>query len=161
MIKPINIYPNDQLNKIAVRCEPVEDTLDLEQDSRIWGKELEEFVQDLKDTLNNTGGLGLAANQIWDKEENPPSVFVIKIGDIIQEIINPKIKLSGKPVVMEEGCLSRPGYFKKIKRKQNLEIWYQTLGSTEVFTTKFYHTVHGIIPVVIQHETDHLIGVVI
>ncbi len=161
MIKPINVYPNIQLDKIADKCEPVEDTLDLEQTSKIWPKELEEFVQDLKDTLANSSGLGLAANQIWDKEGNPPAVFVIKIGEMIQEIINPKIKLSGKPLDIEEGCLSRPGLFKKVRRKQNLEIWYQTLESTEVHHTKFYYLVHNIIPVVIQHETDHLVGVLI
>lgn len=162
MIRPINIYPNDQLAKIAEHCEPLEDNLDLEQDdTRIWPKELEDLIEDMKETLAHSGGIGLASNQIWDKDKNPPAVFVIKVGSEIQEVINPKIKLTGKPVDIEEGCLSRPGYFKKMRRKQNLEIWYQTLASKEVNVAKFYYVSHGIIPVVIQHEVDHLEGKVI
>ncbi len=162
MIRPVNIYPNPQLAKIADECKPIEDSLDLEVDtSQVWPADLIEFVNDLKDTLAHSKGIGLAANQIWDKEENPPRVFVMKIGDEIIEVINPELKLTGKPVDIEEGCLSRPGLFKRIRRKQTVNITYQTLYSTERYNATFYHVSHKIVPIVIQHEVDHLNGKVI
>jgi len=162
MIRSVNIYPNPQLLKIADECKPVEDSLDLEVDtSQIWPTDLIEFVNDLKDTLANSKGIGLAANQIWDKDTNPPRVFAMKIGDEIIEVINPELKLTGKPVDIEEGCLSRPGLFKKMRRKQTVNITYQTLKSRERFSATFYYSSHKIVPIVIQHEVDHLNGKVI
>ncbi len=161
MIKPINTFPNDQLLRLAEECKPMEDSLDLEETPDVWPAELVELVQDLKDTLSAGTGIGLAANQIWDKPEAVPMVFVLKIGDDIVEVINPTLKTTGKPVDVTEGCLSRPGFFREVRRKQNVEITYQTLGSTEKYTTKFYYNVHKIIPIVLQHEMDHLLGKVI
>lgn len=96
-------------------------------------------------------GLGLAANQLG----YPYRMFVIK-SDPIQGFFNPIIvDQSDEQIEMEEGCLSYPGLILKIKRPQVIKVRYA--DPTGVVQTKKYQDLTARI---IQHEIDHLNGVV-
>ena len=115
----------------------------------------EKLARDLKETMIAKGGIGLAANQVG----LPYRVFVAgdpKDPDNIHAFFNPKIvDESGDVVLMEEGCLSYPGLFVKIKRRETVRVRYADPRgevTTEVFD--------AIPSRVIQHEYDHLDGLV-
>lgn len=173
MVKEINIYDAEVLFKTAVPCVPKTTSLTgmLESKNNYWPDEVVDLVNDLKDTaLHNKNSVGLSSNQIWDKDSNPLAVFVIakiikneegKLIKIFQEYINPKIiSNTGMKIAIEEGCLSIPNYTKKIKRKANIEIEFQTLESEKIYREKFFGSV-DLTSIIIQHEYDHLHGILI
>ncbi len=107
-------------------------------------------------TMYSLDGLGLAAPQVgiakqlivvdiaWDKPEEPPLV-----------LINPEIKaITGDYVLGEEGCLSVPDVFLDVQRQDKVTVAYRDLdGRPQRLTTD------GLLARVIQHEIDHLNGV--
>lgn len=110
-----------------------------------------QLAVDLAETMINSKGIGLAANQIG----LPYRVFALN-GDPVNVIFNPRIvDSSPEQVYMAEGCLSYPGLFVKIKRPASVKIRYQ-LPNGETTTKEF----RGLTARCIQHEIDHLDGVV-
>ena len=165
MIKPLNTTPNQILVTKAVPCRPAPapDALTqavLLEPAPIWPKEIIQLVQDLKDTASSLGEncAGLASNQIWDKVTPPPAVFVVKTADGgWAEFINPSVSTSGKSYVHKEGCFSKPGLEKKVKREMNSTITFQTLDSAEVKKMKLFLK-DTFTAIAVQHEFDHLMG---
>jgi peptide deformylase len=109
---------------------------------------------ELRDTMIANRGLGLSANQIG----YPWSVFVMGVPDNPESIVgvfNPKIvDILGEDWVVEEGCLSDPGMFVKVKRPHSVKVRYSLMdGSTN--TIKF----EGMTARVFLHEFDHLHGI--
>jgi peptide deformylase len=117
-----------------------------------------ELIRDMFDTMRNASGIGLAANQVGaDKaiividvsvveghEEDKPIVF-----------INPLItERSEAKIPMEEGCLSIPDVRAEIERAKEVTIEYQ---DTEL-KKQVLHA-DGLFARVIQHEYDHLQGI--
>jgi peptide deformylase len=106
------------------------------------------------ETMYDSSGLGLAANQIGRTSD----FFVIDVG-IEQEkrdpvvIINPVITASEDEVMGEEGCLSIPDIFAEIKRAQHVEIKGYDLRGNEV-----RYEAEGFLARAFQHEMDHLKG---
>jgi peptide deformylase len=130
----------------------------------IWPKDIMQLVQDLKDTAESLGEgcAGLASNQIWDKDTPPPAVFVVRFntpdGGKWQEFINPEVRTSGKSVVHEESCFSKPGCKPKLKkRKMNVSVTFQTLTERKAQHIKLFYK-DTFAPIVFQHEYDHLCG---
>ena len=168
MIKEINTYPNAILFRKARPCKLIEieenqDTLGVPQALR-WEQEVIEATQDLLDTAESLGdtALGLSCSQIWDDTtKDPLAIFVIKIntgnGFSWKEFINPIIATSGKTVKVKESCLSVPNYEVKKKRELNVTIAYQTLIDTTPLAIKVYGK-FSLLPIVMQHEFDHLYG---
>jgi peptide deformylase len=109
-----------------------------------------ELYNDLSETMIDAEGMGLSANQIGIRTR----MFVMRAENIIG-VINPKIiDFSTETVVLEEGCLSRPNLFVKIKRPKLIKVRFtHPDGTTE--TKKF----DGITARVFQHELDHLNGI--
>ncbi len=146
-ILPIVTYNDPVLRK---KAEPVE-----ELDSR-----LSNFVEDLFETMYNSDGVGLAAPQVGSLKR----VFVIDGDAMLEEdeeafgptaFINPEIiEKKGDPVVMDEGCLSIPEVRDKVSRPEVIRIRFtdQDFKEREV-------EVGGWISRIIQHEYDHLDGV--
>ena len=171
MVREINTYGNPVLRQVCVPCELKERASflsDVTEDfSQVWPDEIVELVTDLKDTANanveNT--LGLAAPQIWWKDTPCPAVFVVRANSgtatspiwVYTELINPKIKTSGKTYRHMEACLSVPNYTKLVKREQNVTVSYQLLSGPTVYTSKLFGKT-DFNAIVIQHEYDHLIG---
>ncbi|MFH1283422.1 MAG: peptide deformylase [bacterium] len=118
-------------------------------------EQIQELVKDLFHTMYNAPGVGLAANQIGV----PLQVAVI---DVMPEgrskpmvFINPVIKEKYGNICEEEGCLSVPGIFAKVKRSAKVKIWALDENGRE-----FTITLDGISARAIEHEIDHLNGVV-
>lgn len=113
------------------------------------------LFEDLKETMIKFRGLGLAAPQVG----LPYRVFVMgdpDSPDTIIPVFNPIItsNMDSKLVELEEGCLTFPGLYIKIKRHENIRARYTNqFGNTD--TIKF----NGLTARVFQHEFDHLNGV--
>lgn len=108
-----------------------------------------ELYNDLGETMIENDGMGLSANQIGIRTQ----AFVIRAEEVIG-VFNPKIvHYSEEMVYLEEGCLSYPNLFVKIKRPRFIRVRFtHPDGVTE--TRKF----DGITARVFQHEYDHLNG---
>lgn len=134
------IYPDDNLAKV---CQPVE-TVDAE---------LNTFIDNMFDTMYEHEGIGLAAPQVNVLKR----VITIDIeGDKTNQIvlINPEILESSGETGIEEGCLSIPGCRALVPRKEKLTV--KALNREgQTFTLE----ADGLLAICIQHEIDHLNGV--
>ena len=109
--------------------------------------------QDLQDTLqaNSDRCVGMAANMIGVRKK----IIIVNVGIINVVMYNPVILKKDSPYETEEGCLSLPGIRKTI-RYENIEVEYQD-SSWKKHRQKF----SGWTAQIIQHEVDHLNGVII
>lgn len=113
-----------------------------------------EFAQlflDMEETMKDHDGIGLAAPQIGKSLR----FTIIKTEDGILPLVNPRIvRCSITKDVMEEGCLSIPGVYGDVERSKSIKVITQDMTGKEIrFTAK------GMFARVIQHEVDHLNGV--
>lgn len=109
-----------------------------------------QLAKDLTETMLHHNGIGLAANQVG----LPYRVFVIKSNPILA-CFNPKIvSITGEEVDLEEGCLTFPNYYVKIRRPKMIRVRYTYPNGNTV--TEIYD---GITARIFQHELDHLNGV--
>lgn len=113
--------------------------------------QLEELILDMVKTMRKNKGIGLAAPQVGKNVR----VLTAEVDDKLFVLINPEIKkLSGKEIIMEEGCLSFPGEFYPIKRKEKVKvIGFNEKGKKVKIKAK------EMLARVLQHEIDHLDGV--
>lgn len=111
-----------------------------------------EFAKDLVKFMYDNNGIGLAANQVGV----PYRVFAMRGSPENYVCYNPKIvQESEQDIVLEEGCLTYPGLFVKVKRPQFLRVRFNTPNGdtrTETFTNMTART--------FQHELDHLDGII-
>lgn len=112
----------------------------------------EYLMHSLSETMTVYGGLGLSANQVGLRDR----VCVINLGQQIWAMFNPEIiEKSLTPTQYSEGCLSYPGLYLNINRPDKIRVRFQAVGGQFVeqeFT--------GLTAVCVQHELDHLDGVV-
>ncbi|MCB0476218.1 MAG: peptide deformylase [Flavobacteriaceae bacterium] len=155
MILPIVAYGDPILRKVAA---------DIDKDY----PDLEQFIADMFETMDNARGVGLAAPQVnksirlfivdtspfadndeFSPEEQEP------LKDFKRIFINAKIvKEDGDEWAFNEGCLSIPNINEDVFRQPDIKMEYldeNFVKHTETFT--------GLIARVIQHEYDHIEGV--
>ena len=150
MILPIYIYGQPVLRKVAE---------DIDKDY----PDLKQLIQDMYDTLDKSEGIGLAAPQVGLNIR----LVVINL-DLISEdfpeykgyihtFINPYIEEYDETETdtMEEGCLSLPGVHESVKRPTRIRVTYLDENFRE-----HDEWVTGYLARVMQHEFDHLDGVV-
>lgn len=119
---------------------------------------LKEFILNMKKALVDNKGIGLAANQVG----KDLSIFVIdenlsKENNVTEVFINPEItEYSRSNDEFEEGCLSLPEYFIEIKRAKKIKI-----KALDENGKKIKLKAKGLLARVIQHEVDHLNGILI
>lgn len=114
-------------------------------------KEIKDLVKKMKIAMIKNNGVGLAANQIGKNL----SIFVAYDKNKFYTFINPKIvKFIGEVRIVEEGCLSIPKIWGQIKRYPGIIIEYQDL-----FEKRKKIKAKGLLAQIIQHEIDHLNGV--
>lgn len=130
--------------------------------SEIGTENFLELIEDMRETLHEAGGIGLAAPQI----NKPVKVAVIEIetsstryGEIptmpFTVYINPSIEtLKPETAGFWEGCLSVPGLMGYVERPQHIGITYLDLNGEEQ-----YLELEGFSATVFQHEFDHLNGI--
>ncbi len=131
---------------------------------RTKGKELsfplspaqKKLVKNMFDTVRGANGIGLAAPQVGESLQ----VIVVNLehlGVPAFAVINPKIiSASRKKTDMEEGCLSIPGVFGIVSRPEKIVFSGQDINGKTIKVE-----CDGLLSKVIQHETDHVNGVLI
>jgi len=116
----------------------------------LFDNTLEAVVQDLVETCQFHGGVGLAAPQIGCSLR----VFAVCEPRMpVKVFINPQIEYLGEEVDSEEGCLSISGVRAKRKRNSIVKVAFQTTSGDTV--ERVYE---GLTAIIIQHEYDHLKG---
>jgi peptide deformylase len=105
--------------------------------------------------MYEANGVGLAANQV----DLPFRLFVINLTSDKREgeelvFINPVISMPRGNEEKEEGCLSLPGLYAPVKRPETVHFSAYTLDGDELLGD-----IDGLLARVVQHETDHLDGV--
>ncbi len=120
---------------------------------------IKQLGQDMLDTMYKNDGIGLAACQVGMLKRM--IVYDIKyIEEDAQKeghiLINPKITSRSKTMIeVEEGCLSFPDVYKNVKRHEKVTVEYLDInGKKKKINAK------EIEAVVLQHEIDHLDGIV-
>ena len=129
------------------------DVFFLNQKSEPAAKADEAVIRDLLDTLkaHEAECVGMAANMIGVKKR----IIAVNMGFVNVAMINPVITKKTGPYETEEGCLSLVGV-RKTKRYQEIEVEYFDQG-----WVKRKQTYSGWIAQIIQHECDHLEGIII
>jgi peptide deformylase len=138
-IMPILRYPDPRLHKVAARVERV--------DERI-----RKLIKDMAETMYDAPGVGLAATQV----DVHKRIIVIDISEARNELhvlINPEILEASGEADCEEGCLSVPGVYEKVRRAQRVR-----LRSLNAEGEEYTLEADGLLAVCIQHEMDHLEG---
>lgn len=141
---PIYLYGNDVLKKKAKHVAEVTN-----HDIKL--------IQDMFDTMHESNGIGLAANQVGELKQ----ILVVDISDMDagkgtkpMAIINPTIIDEEGEWEMEEGCLSIPDVREKVRRAEKIRVKFNDLNMDEVELDA-----DGMLARVILHEIDHLNGV--
>ena len=135
----IKIYPDPVLREVP---QPV---------SEIKGS-VRQIIKRMSKTLYNSKGIGLAANQVGILER----IIIADIGEGLISMINPEILAGFGEDFLEEGCLSVPNKLVNIKRRESVFVRYINESESEK-----EREFKGLTARVIQHEIDHLNGVLI
>ena len=118
----------------------------------IFDEHIKQIVEDMFETMYKYNGVGLAAPQIGILKR----ILVIDTGEKDEklEMINPKITKLEKEVILSEGCLSFPNVFGNVRRYNYTEAEYMTKdGEKKIIKAE------GLLAQAIQHEIDHLNGI--
>lgn len=138
---PIVALPHPVLRKKTALVRPEEITTPVFQ----------ALLEDMTKTMFEADGVGLAANQVAVAKQ----VTVISTKDGPLALINPRVtRMAKKTERGEEGCLSVPGVWGIVERSVELDV--EALGRDG---TPLAFTAKGFFARVIQHETDHLNGI--
>ena len=118
-------------------------------------KQLRAIIEEMFELMYDAKGIGLAANQV----DLPLRLFVVNInpdGDRGEEqvFINPVISRPTGTEEKEEGCLSLPGVYAPVRRPEKIHFNAFDLSGNEISGP-----MEGMMARVVQHETDHLDGV--
>ncbi|MFC7003154.1 peptide deformylase [Pseudobowmanella zhangzhouensis] len=132
-------FPDERLRTVATAVEKVD-------------ADIQQLIDDMFETMRDEKGIGLAATQVnvhkrvvvmdVSEEQNNPLVF-----------INPEIISKGS-TISEEGCLSVPNNYAKVDRAEQV-----TVRALDRDGNEFTLDAEGLLAVCIQHELDHLRGV--
>jgi peptide deformylase len=116
-----------------------------------FDKELRRLVTDLVETMRDEGGAGLAAPQLGVGLR----VFAFDVDDVVGHIVNPVLSFpDDEEQDGPEGCLSIPGVYVDTKRRQNV-----VAQGVNEFGDPVQLIGTGLMARCVQHETDHLDGV--
>ncbi len=137
-------YPHPTLRKRSKEVERIDE-------------EIERLLHDMAETMYEANGVGLAACQIGV----PQRVIVLDVSPIDPQhgffaMINPEIVFQEGEVDHEEGCLSVPDFFEKVKRIERIRVKGMSPDGKEIEVTG-----EGILAFALQHEIDHLNGILI
>lgn len=135
-------YPDKRLHKVA---QPVTQ----------FDERLTKLVADMTETMYAANGIGLAATQV----DQHIALLVMDISDARNEprvFINPEITWrSTEKIVYDEGCLSVPGAYDGVERCAQVKV-----RALDINGQSFELQADGLLAVCIQHEMDHLKGIV-
>lgn len=108
------------------------------------------ILRDMADTMYQANGVGLAAPQVGIQRR----MVVVDVGEGLIELINPEITEKDGECGMEEGCLSVPGRVGFVIRPERI-----TVKAQDKTGVPFTLAADGLLARCIQHEVDHLDGI--
>jgi len=139
MILDILEYPHPRLRRVA---SPV----------AIVTADIRKLVRDMAETMYAAPGVGLAATQV-DVHKRIIVIDVSPAHDDLRVFINPELIAAEGEAECEEGCLSVPGYYDKVRRAARI-----TVRAQDARGEPFELSTDGTLAVCVQHEMDHLVG---
>ncbi len=157
MIREIVIFGDPVLRK---KCDLVKD----------FSEDISSLVDDMLETMVSAEGIGLAAPQIGipiqlavvDVSHDPECISYLRVDgkdvDLLDMMplvfVNPELEFDGEQDVMSEGCLSFPEIRGEVTRPYEVKAKVLLMNGNEVTIET-----DGLLSRAIQHETDHLNGV--
>jgi peptide deformylase len=132
-------YPDPRLRKVAAPVAAV--TPDIER-----------LIRDMAETMYAAPGIGLAATQV-DVHKRIIVIDTSEARDDLRVFVNPVIVAADGEAECEEGCLSVPGYYERVRRAAWVKVRAQDARGQP-----FELEADGMLAVCIQHETEHLEG---
>ena len=141
MVRTILHYPDKRLRERGKKVEAITD-------------EVRKLIDDMAETMYAAPGVGLAATQIGELIQ----LFIIDIADNeepsdLRVLINPEILEATGELTWQEGCLSFPGVTEEIDRAAKVRVRAQDRDGKW-----FELEAEGLLAIAIQHEFDHLQG---
>jgi peptide deformylase len=137
-------YPNPLLKKRSKEVDGIDDGV-------------KRLIRDMTETMYQANGIGLAACQVGILRR----AIVVDVSPIDPQhglfaLINPEIVSEEGEIEYEEGCLSVPDCLEKVKRREKIQVRGISPEGTEVEVSG-----EGILAISLQHEIDHLNGILI
>jgi peptide deformylase len=137
-------YPHPLLKKRSQEIEKIDENT-------------RQLIQDMIETMYDANGVGLAACQVGVSKR----IIVLDVSPMDPEqdllaLINPEILVEEEEIDHEEGCLSVPDCQEIIKRRQKVRVRGMSSEGKEIELEA-----QGILAIALQHEVDHLNGVLI
>jgi len=117
-----------------------------------FDESVQKLVSDMFETMKANHGIGLAAPQVGVAKQ----ILVVGFEDREFELINPIITVKTGLSTNEEGCLSLPNILVTVQRSSYIEVQAQDRFGNDVSYQE-----NEFVSIVIQHEIDHLNGVLI
>jgi len=138
-------YPDKKLKEKSIKIENFND-------------ELYALLDAMYPIMMNTNGIGLAAIQVAHAKQvlilNIPQDDGEQPKENLLEIINPILLKKSGETTYQEGCLSVPSFYEDIKRYEKISITFQ-----DRFGKEQSLDADGLLSIAIQHEMDHLDGI--
>lgn len=137
---PILKFPDKRLRIKAKKIKTFDDNL-------------KKLIDDMFETMYHASGIGLAATQV----DRHIQLIVMNVDKDRKQpicLINPEIIEKSGEEESEEGCLSVPNYYANVKRASDIKIKALDKNAKE-----FILNASGVLAICIQHEIDHLQGV--
>ena len=132
-------YPDPRLHQIAAKVEQLDDGI-------------RKLINDMAETMYAAPGVGLAATQL----DVHLRIIVIDISDTRDQLrvfVNPELIAASGEADREEGCLSVPDVYEKVRRAERI-----TVRAQDADGRPYTLEAEGLLAVCIQHEMDHLEG---
>ena len=132
-------YPDQRLYTIA-------------NEVNVVNSKIKKLISDMAETMYSAPGIGLAATQV-DVHQRIIVIDISEDKNNLLVLINPRLLEKRGEETNQEGCLSVPEVFEKVKRAEWIKV-----SALDENDKKFELEAEGLLAVCIQHEIDHLLG---
>tara|TARA_B100000768_G_scaffold647_1_gene761 strand:+ start:260 stop:754 length:495 start_codon:yes stop_codon:yes gene_type:complete len=132
-------YPDQRLYTIA-------------NEVKVVNSKIKKLISDMAETMYSAPGIGLAATQV-DVHQRIIVIDISEDKNNLLVLINPRLLEKRGEETNQEGCLSVPEVFEKVKRAEWIKV-----SALDENGKKFELEAEGLLAVCIQHEIDHLLG---
>lgn len=136
---PILRYPDPRLHTVARPVDRVDE-------------QIRQLINDMAETMYAAPGVGLAATQV-DAHVRVIVIDVSETRDDLRVFVNPQLVAASGEAEREEGCLSVPDVYEKVRRAERI-----TVRALDANGEPFELEAEGLLAVCVQHEMDHLEG---
>jgi len=136
---PILRYPDARLHQRAAVVNRVDDGIS-------------KLIKDMAETMYSAPGIGLAATQL-DVHLRVIVIDISETRDQLVVLVNPELIAASGEAEREEGCLSVPGVYEKVRRAERI-----TVRALDAEGNAYTREADGLLALCLQHEMDHLEG---